>query len=63
VPGWNQSIVDITSYDRLPARCRTFVERIETLTGVEVGLISTGPRRDQTILRPTPAMRQWGLAR
>jgi len=63
VPGWNQSIVDITSYDRLPARCRTYVERIETLTGVEVGLISTGPRRDQTILRPTPAMRQWGLSR
>ncbi len=63
LPGWNESISGITSYDRLPGRCREYVERLERLTGVEVGLISTGPRRDQTILRPTPAMRRWGLAR
>ncbi len=63
IPGWNESISGITSYDRLPARCRAYVERLERLTGVEIGLISTGPRRDQTILRPTQAMRQWGLAK
>lgn len=63
VPGWNESIVGTTSFDRLPARCRAYVERLEALTGVEAGLISTGPRRDQTILRATPAMRAWGLAR
>jgi adenylosuccinate synthase len=63
VPGWNESIAGITSYNRLPARCKAYVERIEAVTGVEVGLISTGPRRDHSILRPTLAMRQWGLAR
>ncbi|MGH7370025.1 MAG: adenylosuccinate synthase [Candidatus Methylomirabilaceae bacterium] len=63
VPGWNESIVGTTSFDRLPARCRAYVERLEALTGVEAGLISTGPRRDQTILRATPAMRAWELAR
>ena len=63
MPGWNESISGITSCDRLPGRCQAYVERLEGLTGVEVGLISTGPRRDQTILRPTPAMRQWGLAK
>ncbi len=63
VPGWNERIVGATSYDRLPAGCRVYVERLEALTGVEVGLISTGPRRDQTILRATPAMRAWRLAR
>lgn len=63
VPGWNQSIAGITSYKHLPARCRAYIERIEALTGVKVGLISTGPRRDQTILRSTPALRQWGLTR
>jgi adenylosuccinate synthase len=63
VSGWNESIAGTTSYDRLPARCRAYVDRLEALTGVEVGLISTGPRRDQTILRATPAMRRWGLAR
>jgi adenylosuccinate synthase len=62
MPGWMESIAGIPSYDRLPARCRAYVERLEALTGVEVGLISTGPRRDQTILRATVAMRQWGLA-
>ncbi|MDE2484489.1 MAG: adenylosuccinate synthase [candidate division NC10 bacterium] len=63
VPGWNESIAGITSYKYLPTRCRTYIERIEGLTGVKVGLISIGPRRDQTILRSTPALRQWGLAR
>lgn len=63
MPGWNQSIAGITSYKHLPARCRAYVERIEGLTGVKAGLISTGPRRDQTILRSTPALRQWGLLR
>ncbi len=63
VPGWNESIVGITSYKRLPVHCRAYIERIEGLTGVKAGLISTGPRRDQTILRSTPALRQWGLAR
>ncbi|MGH7412485.1 MAG: adenylosuccinate synthetase, partial [Candidatus Methylomirabilis sp.] len=62
-PGWEESIAGTASYDRLPARCRAYVERLEELTGVEVGLISTGPRRDQTILRPTPSMRRWGLAK
>ncbi len=63
VPGWNESIAGITSYKHLPVRCRAYIERIEALTGIKVGLISTGPRRDQTILRSTPALRQWGLLR
>jgi adenylosuccinate synthase len=63
VPGWNETIIGTTSYDRLPARCRAYVARLEALTGVEVGLISTGPRRDQTILRATPTMREWRLTR
>ncbi len=62
VSGWKERIAGIASYDRLPALCRAYVERLEALTSVEAGLISTGPRRDQTILRATPMMRQWGLA-
>lgn len=62
MPGWKENIAGIASYERLPARCRAYVERLEELTGVVAGLISTGPRRDQTILRATPTMRQWGLA-
>ncbi len=62
VAGWCKSITGITSYDRLPARCQAYVERLEALTGVEIALISTGPRRDQTIFRSTPALRRWGLA-
>lgn len=63
MPGWNESIAGITSYKHLPANCRAYIERIEALIGVRAGLISTGPQRDQTILRSTPALRQWGLTR
>jgi adenylosuccinate synthase len=53
-PGWQQSTVGVTAYDELPENARSYLRRIEELAGVPVDIISTGPGRDQTIIRQHP---------
>ena len=54
LPGWSESTVGVTEYDRLPAAARQYLERIEEIGGVPVHLISTSPDRAHTILRRHP---------
>jgi adenylosuccinate synthase len=52
LPGWRSSTFGMACYDELPAKAREYVAFLESRTGVEVGCISTGPERQQTIVRP-----------
>jgi len=52
LPGWQESTKGIGEFEKLPAKAREYVEFLEKLTGVEVGCISTGPERTETIVRP-----------
>src|SRR5438128_5215749 len=54
LPGWMESTVGIKSHDALPAGARAYLERIEALAGVPIDLISTGPDREETIVRRHP---------
>ena len=54
MPGWTDSTVGVTDYDKLPAAAQNYLERIESITGVPVAVISTSPDRDHTILRHKP---------
>ena len=54
LPGWKQSTVGITRYDDLPANARSYLQRLQALVGVPITIISTGPDRDQTIIRQNP---------
>jgi adenylosuccinate synthase len=49
--GWQSSTFGISEYDKLPERARDYLDYLEKVTGVEVGCISTGPERTQTIIR------------
>jgi adenylosuccinate synthase len=53
-PGWQQSTVGITQYEDLPANARDYLARIEELAGVPVDIVSTGPDREQTIIKQHP---------
>ena len=46
LPGWNTSIMDITSYNTLPENCRKYIEFIEASLGVPVEWIRVGPGRN-----------------
>jgi adenylosuccinate synthase len=43
----------------LPEAARRYVERIAELVGTEVGIVSTGPAREDTILRSGSAVTSW----
>ena len=51
VPGWHSSTFGLDSYDDLPGKAKAYLAYLETRTGVEIGCISTGPERNQTIVR------------
>lgn len=61
IDGWQESTLGRTSIAELPKKCRAFLDRLETILGVDISILSTGPERDQTILLPTPTLKQWGL--
>ncbi|MEJ2481298.1 MAG: adenylosuccinate synthetase, partial [Acidihalobacter sp.] len=54
LPGWKESTVGVTEYEALPANARTYLKRIEEVTGAPVDLISTGPVRDQNVVLRRP---------
>jgi adenylosuccinate synthase len=54
MPGWKESTVGITDYDHLPANATAYLERIEALVKVPIDIISTGPDREQTIIKRHP---------
>ena len=53
-PGWKESSVGIQRYEELPANARRYLERLQTLVSVPIDIISTGPDREQTIIRRNP---------
>lgn len=61
-PGWKESTVGIVEEGKLPAACQTYLRQLETQAGVPLAIISTGPRRDQTIVRTSNVLEAWGLA-
>jgi adenylosuccinate synthase len=56
LPGWRRQTVGVLDYEALPPAARDYVAFIEAELGVPVGLVSTGPRREETIRRSGPAL-------
>ncbi len=59
LPGWKTDTSGITEFDALPPLAQAYVRRLEELLQVPVVLISTGPRREETILRRIPPLATW----
>ena len=47
--GWQCSTKEVSRFEDLPPRARAYVDRLCELTGVPVGILSVGPRRDSTL--------------
>jgi adenylosuccinate synthase len=50
LPGWKTSTEGITEYDKLPKLAQAYLDFIAKEAGAKVGMISTGPDREHTIL-------------
>ncbi len=57
--GWEEETLGVTQIEDLPAKAREYVEFLAESIGVEIGLISTGPERDQTIILKDSVMESW----
>jgi len=59
LPGWQSATEGITQFEELPKNARRYVEFLSTQIGTEIGLISTGAERDQTIILKDSVMEGW----
>ena len=63
-PGWKKSIVGTDDFTALPDAARAYVSALEEAIGAPITLLSTGPKREETIIRPGTVLDSWlSLAR
>jgi adenylosuccinate synthase len=48
MPGWMTPTTQAESFEDLPEAARAYIRRLESITGVPVGIVSVGPRREST---------------
>lgn len=48
--GWGEEVANARSYEELPENAKKYLKKIEEFTGVEIAIVSVGPKRDQTIV-------------
>ncbi|KJG12225.1 adenylosuccinate synthetase [Photobacterium iliopiscarium] len=54
MPGWSETTFGAKTLDALPQAALDYIARIEELTGVPIDIISTGPDRNETIIKVHP---------
>jgi adenylosuccinate synthase len=59
LPGWSEPTRGITTFDRLPANAQRYVRRLEEVSGVRCGIVSTGSDRDETIIVKDSPLAAW----
>ena len=59
LPGWQSSTLGMTELSSLPTNARRYVDFLSEQIGVQIGLISTGPERTQTIIVHDSALGRW----
>ncbi len=50
-PGWQQSTEGIERYEDLPDNAKAYLNRLADMVGSKISIISTGPKRRQTIMK------------
>jgi adenylosuccinate synthase len=50
--GWQESTEGITDFEKLPVAAREYLRFQERESGAKIGMVSTGPDRDQTMVLP-----------
>jgi len=49
--GWRESTLNIQEFDQLPEAAQSYIKAIENYLGIPIDIISTGPKRNQNIIR------------
>ncbi len=59
LPGWKSPTLGVTDLSELPRAAREYINFLSNHIGVEIGLVSTGPERTQTIIVRESALAKW----
>jgi adenylosuccinate synthase len=59
LPGWTASSAGVRDFDKLPREARSYIGRLEEITGVPAAVISTGSAREDTIIRDGSVAARW----
>jgi len=51
LPGWDDDITSVTTFDDLPIKAQNYVWHVEEIVGKPVEMVGVGPKRSQTIVR------------
>lgn len=51
LPGWREDLSDVRRWEDLPANARAYLEALEALVGVPIGMVSVGADRQSVIVR------------
>ncbi len=54
MPGWTESTVGVTQFDKLPLNAQRYLTRMSEVCGVPIDMVSTGPDRNETIMLRHP---------
>ena len=57
--GWTTPTKGAREYAQLPPAAQRYIKRLEEVSGVPVGLISTGSDRNETIIRGDGIVAEW----
>jgi len=49
LPGWRTPTSGITRFEKLPSKAQQYLRFLEAQSGAKIGMVSTGPDREQTI--------------
>jgi adenylosuccinate synthase len=47
--GWDEDLGQVRAFDDLPAAARKYLDRMQELAGVPIGVVSVGPGREQSL--------------
>ena len=50
IQGWKASTAGLSDYEALPLNAKKYIDRLKELIGIDILIISTGIRRDETII-------------
>lgn len=50
MPGWQCDTTGVRRYEDLPLNARRYLERLSEVAEIKLGIVSVGPRRDQTMI-------------
>jgi adenylosuccinate synthase len=59
LPGWSRPTRGATRLDELPVEAQRYIRRLEEVSGVTCGIISTGSDRKETIVKPDSIVARW----